>query len=935
MIMPTYLAPGVYTNEIDASAIASSTGDMVPVFIGTAKKGPMNTPVFCANAQQALDAFGEPFPESYLMYSVLAYFQDGGSCWVMRVGVECEIGQDEALDDVCVDTSGLKGKGWGRLPIFSGIDYGRLTLRLIDTDNPVTFHAASLGSIEFNDSDLSTTDGATDATLTLTGTYTGVIDDTFLVIITGQPTTGSVDGATYQVIRNSDNEVVATGTFADGNNDGTSDVVSLVSGISMRVVVTDGVLDVNDTFTFKAVPDNREFEVSVEGGVSNSYNMPSTTYSSVSAFVTAFNALLSGEDYLMVSYTQEDGTVVPQLRTTTAGERIQIVGGEAFALEMGSMLYSYDIPRSYLLGTNEGPYNISTSNNRIKINVIGATTTKTIEFTIPVGTGQTAAGIALSVDAAGTSAGTTYWESFAMTVPGGTSHLVIVVSSNNEFDTLYLQANYSNMKSLQFANEMDIAFPYKKAYRGFEDNRLILPDSGENDSSVPLSCEDDEFSDECANDSAYYAGIVGFLVAKSPGTWINDHTVSLELFTNGVGGASGRYQLTIKNPQGQVVDTISDVSFDPTATRYIANVINAGSSIGGTNGNAYVAWEERPSYLGTDVRLPSQFSNKAISGGANGIPDDPAFSTLLDAAIIGSPALSTGIYAFQNPESYDISLMATPGFSSGAVIGTALQICEARGDVLYLVDPPFGLRYQQVVDWHNGMLTSDLSAAINSSYGALYYTWLKIYDQFSRTEIWVPPSGHIAGIFGRTARDGEQWDAPAGFRRGVISTALDVEYPLSREENALLYGYGNAVNAIVKFPQQGIVVWGQRTLQRTDTALDRVNVRMLNIYMKKALSVSTRPFVFEPNDEILRSQVKASVESFMANIKARRGITAYKVVCDTSNNTPDRIDRNELHVTIFYKPTTVAEFIVQNYVMLRTGGSFSAEEVLAAAGIVS
>lgn len=933
--MPTYLAPGVYTNEIDASAIASSTGDMIPVFIGTAKKGPLNTPVFCANAQQAIDTFGEPFTDSYLMYSVLAYFEEGGACWVMRVGVEQQLGQDAALDDVCIDTSGQKGKGWGRVPIFTGIDYGRIDLRLIDADNPVTFHAASVGSIDFNDADLNTTNGATDATLTLTGTYTGVIDDSFVVIITGQPTNGSVHGATFQVVRNSDGEVVASGTLADGNNDGQSDIITLVSGISMRVVVTDGVLDVNDTFTFKAVPDNRAFEISVEGGASSSYTMPSTTYTSVTAFITAFNALLSGEDYIMVSYTTSDGVVIPQLRSTSAGERIQIVDGEAFALEMGSTLYAYNIPRSYLLGTNAGPYNITTNNNRVKINVIGASSSKTIEFNIPVGIGQAASGIAMSVNAAGIDAGTPYWNAFAMTVPGGTSHVVIVASPTNQYDTLHLQANYSNIKSLNFANELDIPFPYKRSYRGFTDNRLTLPEPGTTDSSIPLSCEEDEFSDECASDSAYYSGIVGFFVAKSPGTWVNGFTVSLELFTNGVGSASGRYQVVIRNQQGQVVDTISDVSFDPSATRYIANVMNAGSSIGGTNGNAYFEWEERPAYVGAELRLPSQFNNKQVVGGADGIPLDPEYSYMLDSAIIGSPALNTGLYAFQNPETYDITLLATPGFSSGAVIGTALQMCENRGDVLYLVDPPFGLRYQQVVDWHNGMLTSNLSAAINSSYGALYYTWLKIYDQFSRTEIWVPPSGHIAAVYSRTARDGEQWNAPAGFRRGVISTALDVEYPLSKEENALLYGYGNAVNAIVKYPQQGIVVWGQRTLQRSDTALDRVNVRMLNTYMKKALARTMRAFIWEPNDDILRAQVSASVNSFMSDVKARRGITAYKVVCDSTNNTNDRIDRNELWVTIFYKPTTVAEFIVQNFVMLRTGGSFSAEEALAAAGVVS
>jgi phage tail sheath protein FI len=306
----------------------------------------------------------------------------------------------------------------------------------------------------------------------------------------------------------------------------------------------------------------------------------------------------------------------------------------------------------------------------------------------------------------------------------------------------------------------------------------------------------------------------------------------------------------------------------------------------------------------------------------------------LDAAIIGSPALSTGLYAFQNPESYDINLITTPGFSSGAVIGTALQMCEARGDVLYLIDPPFGLRPQQVVDWHNGMLLSDLSSAINSSYGALYWSWVKVFDQFSRTEIWIPPSGHVSAVFSRTARDTEQWFAPAGLRRGRLLTALDVEYSPSQGERELLYGFGNAVNPLAKFPQQGIVVWGQRTLQREDTALDRVNVRMLNIFLKKNLSVALRSYIFEPNDRILWSQVQSAVESFMADVLARRGVTAYKVVCDSSNNTPERVDRNELWVSVFYQPTQTVEFVVLNLVVLRTGGSFSAEEVLAAAGIV-
>jgi len=277
----------------------------------------------------------------------------------------------------------------------------------------------------------------------------------------------------------------------------------------------------------------------------------------------------------------------------------------------------------------------------------------------------------------------------------------------------------------------------------------------------------------------------------------------------------------------------------------------------------------------------------------------------------------------------------TPGFSSGAVIAQCLQMCESRGDVLYLVDPPFGLRPQQVVDWHNGMLTSDMTAAINSSYGALYWGWLQIYDQFNNIYVWVPPSGSIAGVFSYTATVAEQWYAPAGLNRGVITLALDVEYSPSQGERDLLYGSGNAVNPIVNFPKFGITVWGQRTLQREQTALDRVNVRMLLIYIKKNLIQLLKQYIFEPNDVTLWAQVVATINPFLSDIMARRGLTGFNVICDASNNTPERIDENELWVSVFLKPTRAVEFIVLNLVIMQTGASFSAENVLAAGGIVT
>lgn len=944
--MAVYLSPGVFPREVDLSVLPTAVGPLRPAFIGTAKKGPLNEAVFISSSQQAIDTFGEPFAQSYLMYAVLAYLEEGNECYVMRVGVECQDGQPTELSDVCIDTSGAKTSGWGRIPLFTGIDYGRINLRVVNSDNPAVFHNASFGTVVYNDAQVSTTEGPTTATLNVSGSYTGDIDDSFILVITSPPSVSdgsSVGGAGYQVIRNSDGEVVAEGYLVDDGANGTSEYISVGDGVSLNVVVSAGELDTQDSFTFSVHPNNRSFAVSVEGGADNTYQMPAATYTSVASLVSAFNALLSSEDYQMIEYALEDGSTIPQLVTTNSGERIQITEGNAFALELGTQQYAWDIPRSYLLGVDVGPYLISTQNNRVKINVISEATTKSVEFNVPAGSSQTAAAISSVIDLAGVVSGETYWESFELTVPGGETHVVIVTSSAHQYDTLFAQANFSNLKTLRFCEELNIPYPYKRAYRGFADNRLVLPDAGMTTASVPLSCETDPLGADCASDTAYFQNIVGWFVAPSAGTWVDGYTVNVEVFTEGLGDSAGRYKVTVKDSARQVVDVVQDVSFDKRADRYVGNVINPGSRYGGTLGNAFVNWEERPAFLENDVndltsfvvRQPSQFLDKVFSGQTNGIPTDPAYSSELDAAVIGSPALSTGIYAFQNPESIDISLLMTPGFTTGAVIGTALQMCESRGDVLYIVDPPFGLRPQQVVDWHNGMLLSDLSSAINSSYGSLYWSWVKIFDQFSSEDIWIPPSGHVSAVYSRTAREAAQWFAPAGLRRGRILTARDVEYSPSLGERDLLYGSGNAVNSVVKFPQDGITVWGQRTLSRSNTLLNRVGVRMLMTYVKKNLTTLLRNYVYEPNDSVLWKQVESTVNPFLADVAARRGLTAYKVVVDSSNNTPERIDRNELWVSVFLKPTTAVEFIVLNMVVLRTGASFSAEEVLAAGGIVT
>jgi hypothetical protein len=946
--MAVFLSPGVFPIEIDLSALPTSVGPLRPVFIGTAQKGPINKPTFVSSAQDFINQFGSPIPESPLGFAVLNYMEDGNQAYILRVGIEAETGQDPDLAAIAIDTSGANIQGWGRIPLFTGIDFGRISLRTPSVAAPFNFHDDAVTNITFDDVDLSPSEGPATATLNFVGAglsdeYTGPIDDSYVLTITGTPgpTAGDIiNGATFQVVRNSDGVVTNSGTLVDsGSPVGTSTPIPVGVGaddvgLIFSLVVNNGVpLEIGDIFTFQVQADNRVFTVAVQGVSYGPFTMPTAMYTTTDAFATAFNTLVGSG----VPFLAENVGGVPEIVTKTAGDRIQVVSTEGWCLHVGVPQYVFDIPRSHLLAGSPGPFNINATNDRVHITVIGPAATTDLNVSVPDGVSTLPTNIAAALDLGGILAGHRYYNSFVLQVAVSDFRVVVVASDTDLTSTVKMRADFSNLSTLNFAQELEIPFPYTSNYRGFSDPRVALPQSGFITPSVPRSCELLPLSAQCAADSAYFQNIVGFLVAKSPGTWVDNYKVNIDFYNN-----QGN-SFTISVLQNNVViDRVENVSFDQTKTRYIGNVVNAGSPIGGTNGNSFYQWEARPAFLNNDpvndlpnyqVRQPVP-QDPFFIGGQNGIPTSAVFSSELDAEIIGNPALSTGIFAFQNPEVFDVNLLLIPGNSSGAVIGQGLQLCESRGDMLYIVDPPFGLRPQQVVDWHNGMLFSDLRAAINSSYGALYWPWIKIFNQFDASEIFVPPSGFVASVFSRTARVAEQWFAPAGLNRGRLLTALDVEFNATQGERDLLYGSGNAVNPIVNFPQDGITVFGQRTLQRLQSALDRVNVRMLLIFLKKNLVRLLRFFLFEPIDNLLFAEIKASMEPFLEDVMARRGMTGFKVICDTSNNTPATIDRNEVHVAVLIRPTKAAEFIELDLVILRSDQSFAATEVLQAAGVV-
>ena len=309
-----------------------------------------------------------------------------------------------------------------------------------------------------------------------------------------------------------------------------------------------------------------------------------------------------------------------------------------------------------------------------------------------------------------------------------------------------------------------------------------------------------------------------------------------------------------------------------------------------------------------------------LAGGSDGIPSDPDDQ---DALLIGSPVGFTGMYCVSEPEQIDIDLLACPGHASTSVVRAMLDVVQNyRMDSMAIVDAPFGLTVKEIIAWQNGVhpLNGD---RFDSDFGALYWPWVKMRDFHNQIDVWVPPSGAVMAVYARNDSIARPWFAPAGLTRGVVPNIADVYSKPTLEERDLMYGYRNCVNPIVHFNDiEGFVVWGQKTLQRKPTALDRVNVRRCMFYLEKRIRTASRELLFDPHDQAFRDRFVRLAKSILTEVQIGHGLTDFIIKADEEINTPDVIDRNEFRARIGVQPTRAAEFIFIEFSIHRTG-SFS------------
>ena len=281
----------------------------------------------------------------------------------------------------------------------------------------------------------------------------------------------------------------------------------------------------------------------------------------------------------------------------------------------------------------------------------------------------------------------------------------------------------------------------------------------------------------------------------------------------------------------------------------------------------------------------------------------------------GSKAYKKALNAISNPDQFDFNLLVLPGVIyelHSYVANEALTLCEDRGDAFYIMD---------TVGLNATLATATGKAAeIDSNYAATYYPWLRVIDTNTNKLLWVPPSVILPEIYAYNDNVAAEWFAPAGLNRGGIASAVGVRVRLPQASRDTLYE--GKVNPIAQFPGQGICVWGQKTLQRRSSALDRVNVRRLLIAVKKYIASVSRYLVFEQNVEATRNRFLNIVNPYLASVQERSGLFAFRVVMDETNNTPDIIDRNILYGQLYLQPTRTAEFIILDFNVLPTGATF-------------
>jgi hypothetical protein len=465
--------------------------------------------------------------------------------------------------------------------------------------------------------------------------------------------------------------------------------------------------------------------------------------------------------------------------------------------------------------------------------------------------------------------------------------------------------------------------PYSSlaAYRAFNETNQVLfyrvADEG-GDSISAVAAERVIYTTDSGGDSAKVR-----ILMDEKGSALNGSYIVTETTINPVTGDS-EYSLKFYY-DGTLKETFSDVSWSSGDTNYFETVINkdadndgsdwfsvdvhflgAGDTIayisdgtyyiGQADGGDSLAYESGDTWTAAD----GDSVDYDYRAGIDGVPTSGGDTLFVDALATSAELANT--------ELWDFHVLVTPDTSAEAVENAAVTLAEYREDFIYVADPPYGKTYSNVKDWHNGTGSQGRSTALNTSFAATYWPWLKDYNSETGEYVWAPPSVFVAEKYLQVDKNYGPWYAPAGDNRGRIS-AFDLEHSASLSERDILYGDLNAVNPIVNFATKGLTIFGQKTLYRATSALNRVNVRRMVIYAKKLIKRAMDTMVFEPHNADSWARATNLINTILEPIRQGNGLSDYRVVIDDTTNTASRIQQSIMYGVIQLVPVGTIEII--------------------------
>jgi hypothetical protein len=390
-----------------------------------------------------------------------------------------------------------------------------------------------------------------------------------------------------------------------------------------------------------------------------------------------------------------------------------------------------------------------------------------------------------------------------------------------------------------------------------------------------------------------------------------------------VGAANDEVHIVVMDTGGLITGAKNTVL---EVFQYLSKGSDAKDSLGNSNyyknyvfnNSKYIYAVDPVSYSTTSATWGSTLANTnfatvstaqtfALTGGA-------------DAAVQDSDR--TNAYGlFTNADEVNISLVLTGGHSTTVQQYVIDNIANSRKDCVAFISPPSsavvnqsGSEVTNITTWYN-------SLARSTSYAVSDCGWKYMFDKYNNTYRWIPLNGDTAGLCVYTDTVRDPWFSPAGFNRGNIKNVVRLAWNPNKTQRDTLYALG--VNPVGTFPGNGTVLFGDKTLQSKPSAFDRINVRRLFIVLEKTIAQAAKYTLFEFNDEFARAQFVALVTPFLRDVQGRRGIYDFRVVCDTTNNTPQVIDSNQFVGDIYIKPARAVNFIQLNFVAVRTGVDFT------------